>query len=840
MRYGSLCRSITLIAFAFSFFTWGHPLAYAATAKKVLFYGPTAGGLAASTPGIEPTVWDIETWSSKTTSDFSVFDAIVFGDQPRCIGNPSIWDTAIANREIWSRAITGNVIINGTDPDTHSKTLFVERSVQFAMDGNEFGPGLYVSLSCAYHNESTEAVPVELLASFGTFMVRSVGGSHCPVAAHKVATHAALSDIDDSYLSGWGCSTHEGFDSWPANFVPLAIITDAEVANYTSSDGTRGLVYILASGVRPEGLTLEPLKGSSSVGTTHTVTATWTDATKSPAEPFVGKLIRFRVLSGPNKETSGSCIPDTCKTDATGTVTWTYRGDGSEGDDSIYAFVDLDEDGIADPGEPQTTAVWSWSPSIVDSDEDGLIDRWETNGLVFDGGDGPKFIDLKKMGARLDQRDIFVQVDWMKGHKPPLEALRQVQDAFAKAPVPAGKKRVVLHLDAGPESIMIAESGQRWGELSEAGERSHVSVLGTTTASGNYNWLHFDSRYKTPYFMPTGRSPIFHYALFADRIGVSGSPSGVSRDIPGSDFIVSLGDPGWLELTLQDFHNDTIHAGTFMHELGHNLGLGHGGADGINGKPNYLSVMNYSFQATGLFRDGKSRNIDYSRTKLATLNETSLDEQVGLGSGSEGYGTNHFCLGGNLVSLFANFIPDGDASKDVNWNCSVNPLLSRGIDSSRVSADINGDGICVESGSDGELSTTPSGDDKKVTRYYNVITVRDIIVAGPDRTCDTKARSTDQQTAGVGWSQPRELTGYDDWDNLNFRGGWIGYGGSLNGGSPPVLPSETIVDELTPEQAKLNLPINSTASHVYMPMVLQSGVSSQTTTSRINTSPDSN
>ncbi len=37
-----------------------------------------------------------------------------------------------------------------------------------------------------------------------------------------------------------------------------------------------------------------------------------------------------------------------------------------------------------------------------------------------------------------------------------------------------------------------------------------------------------------------------------------------------------------------------------MHELGHNLGLQHGGADDWNNKPNYLSVMNYLFQQDGL------------------------------------------------------------------------------------------------------------------------------------------------------------------------------------------------------------------------------------------------
>ena len=41
-----------------------------------------------------------------------------------------------------------------------------------------------------------------------------------------------------------------------------------------------------------------------------------------------------------------------------------------------------------------------------------------------------------------------------------------------------------------------------------------------------------------------------------------------------------------------------------MHELGHNLGLRHGGDDNVHRKPNYLSVMNYSFQTTGMTIDG--------------------------------------------------------------------------------------------------------------------------------------------------------------------------------------------------------------------------------------------
>ena len=53
-----------------------------------------------------------------------------------------------------------------------------------------------------------------------------------------------------------------------------------------------------------------------------------------------------------------------------------------------------------------------------------------------------------------------------------------------------------------------------------------------------------------------------------------------------------------------------------MHELGHNLGLRHGGGDDVNYKPNYLSIMNYAFQFAGLRQDEPPR-FDYSRFAIA-------------------------------------------------------------------------------------------------------------------------------------------------------------------------------------------------------------------------------
>src|SRR5262249_6286456 len=109
----------------------------------------------------------------------------------------------------------------------------------------------------------------------------------------------------------------------------------------------------------------------------------------------------------------------------------------------------------------------------------------------------------------------------------------------------------------------------------------------------------------------------FRYGLFIHEIAGS-DVSGVG-EIRGNDFVVALGSVpacvGHPRGTVD------MQAGTFMHELGHTLNLQHGGADDINCKPNYLSVMSYTRQIDGLPVDG--RELDYSRAALATLDESN-------------------------------------------------------------------------------------------------------------------------------------------------------------------------------------------------------------------------
>ena len=140
-------------------------------------------------------------------------------------------------------------------------------------------------------------------------------------------------------------------------------------------------------------------------------------------------------------------------------------------------------------------------------------------------------------------------------------------------------------------------------------------------------------------------------------------PSGIAN---GKDFVVALGGT---ERTVKQ------QANTFMHELGHTLGLGHGGPRAAlpknqyeqNYKPNYLSIMNYAFQHDGLRYDELDGHLDYSRFQLPDLDENHLNETIGLNGGTQidGYGTRFWCLGSNAT-------PINDANDNIDWNCNYN------------------------------------------------------------------------------------------------------------------------------------------------------------------------
>ncbi len=116
-------------------------------------------------------------------------------------------------------------------------------------------------------------------------------------------------------------------------------------------------------------------------------------------------------------------------------------------------------------------------------------------------------------------------------------------------------------------------------------------------------------------------------------IGItSGTVTSISgySDLGGADSAVTLGL--WATAPNQDMSKRaTVIAGTLFHELGHTIGLSHGGLYYDSGnyvptfeancKPNYQSIMNYLFQLDGV---GPSSAVAFSNQTLTTLTQSSF------------------------------------------------------------------------------------------------------------------------------------------------------------------------------------------------------------------------
>lgn len=226
--------------------------------NSLLFYKPLAanatGGEKAVAGGLGYTIVELDEtqWPMLTTKDVMTYKAIILGD-PHCSTDVSILDVVESNSAVWSAGVLGNIVVIGTDPAFHddqgvpgAKTL-MEKSILFAASEKKGKTGLYVSLSCYYHNSDETTLP--LMDRFGSFMVR--GNLDCYNDAHIVAGGPAVDTLTDPELSNWNCSVHEVISECPPEFAPLAIakgITGPGSRNFT--DLTFGVPYIVARGVK--------------------------------------------------------------------------------------------------------------------------------------------------------------------------------------------------------------------------------------------------------------------------------------------------------------------------------------------------------------------------------------------------------------------------------------------------------------------------------------------------------------------------------------------------------------------------------------------------------------
>jgi uncharacterized repeat protein (TIGR01451 family) len=351
--------------------------------------------------------------------------------------------------------------------------------------------------------------------------------------------------------------------------------------------------------------------------------------------------------------------------------------------------IDSDEDGLPD----------HWESSGIDFNQDGTVDL--ALNTVMSG-------DASNLAANPNRKDIYVEMDYMQettganphthqpGRRPDdlanltVDPILQVRNAFASNPVRNvnGTLGATLHTfmgEAVPEvfalqflyqtrptgatddfdDLKFGSNGATPGE--PCGNGTNHGYFGTMADRGN--------ALTCPNILGAKRL-VFRYSIFAHRVSfpltAPDFTSGVA-ELGGNDFIVSLAVREPISATnptgadYEDYANSLVapyntttpapspaaifdnifadyQAGTFMHELGHTLGLLHGGAVFTNCKPNYLSVMNYSRQtnAGGLSTINlpgiapsasvlTNRRLDYARAPaLRTLDESGLLETAGI------------------------------------------------------------------------------------------------------------------------------------------------------------------------------------------------------------------
>lgn len=309
---------------------------------------------------------------------------------------------------------------------------------------------------------------------------------------------------------------------------------------------------------------------------------------------------------------------------------------------------DTDADTLSDGDEVNT---YNTDPLDPDTDGDGLQDDWEILGYDSDS-DGTRDVNLPNMGVDARHKDLLVEIDWMfndsnndgdtadpgENFQPQAAAINNVVNTFANAPVnnPDGLPGInlIVTISNGIQEVNLANNLLVFDAAN--------NFLGFTNAFYNIKNAN----------MTPGMANISRYSLWIRNFNAAGN-SGIAEAIVGDDFVVSLGLFTTQGGTLRQQQS------TFMHELGHTLGLYHGGTRTVlagdpnydrNWEPSYPSIMNYAHQFPGVignwtygnpppcvagrgrlcFTQGAGAVWSYSQGQMADVNEACLNEPAGI------------------------------------------------------------------------------------------------------------------------------------------------------------------------------------------------------------------
>jgi hypothetical protein len=325
---------------------------------------------------------------------------------------------------------------------------------------------------------------------------------------------------------------------------------------------------------------------------------------------------------------------------------------------------DADHDGLPDVEEEQRKT----DEHNPDTDGDGLLDGWEVYGFERDGFVEP--LDL--YGCDPLRKDVLVEIDWMEspdGDARPAAEIVYLAAVDLFRVFRDSETGIQAHIDLGPEieslvpaEVRAAEEAMGTPDFNVFRARpdprkviTHQDRLPIRPLCQERSAVRslYDLYFDAAVFRPSRRN-VFYYILFAESHQAAdvfqSSATGVTTNFADEDARRLDLRPAGIQVgaffrrptsLLRPERRRFHYAASLLHELGHGLGLGHGGAtrDGrwiyVNRKPNYPSVMNRRYQFWGVALDetpgGPRPRLDFSWGHFAPVQERRVFEPDGLG-----------------------------------------------------------------------------------------------------------------------------------------------------------------------------------------------------------------
>lgn len=260
------------------------------------------------------------------------------------------------------------------------------------------------------------------------------------------------------------------------------------------------------------------------------------------------------------------------------------------------------------PNEPFSgamTVTVAPPPEKHDADGDGIPDEWERTGFTPDGY--RERLDLANWGADPTKPDIFLQLNWMK---PQVDSCSN-EGTFDRSPRGFRRFRECVKADSNTyrpsreslDELVKLFKAQGFNLHIDAGTWYNNFTSDPKQLRGGptvpYKKFYFDThRVAEDKLLEDrdkylgARKAVFRLGVIGDAIAPDDSSSGIGNT-PGGSFYVAK--PASMTSDMQVRN-------TILHELGHNLGLSHGGTIKVpenknhNYLPNYRSTMNYLYQ----------------------------------------------------------------------------------------------------------------------------------------------------------------------------------------------------------------------------------------------------